>query len=141
MHQKDTFMFWMWISDTRTDLALCYTSYVKIHHVLWVERKTYFALVSTRGDMDSENYSLVFRSIGSHLICKINSIMIDNINRYIKVVFISIKAQPCLMVTLLTIFRICIYILFQTCLRSIFVLFFYNLNIIKLLKLQFTLGD
>ena len=56
------------------------TSQYLMHCVL---RKTLCntSLVSERGDMDSENHSVVIRRIGSH--CEINSIKTGNIDGYI----------------------------------------------------------
>ena len=43
--------------------------------------------VSERGDMDSENHSVVIRSIGSH--SEFNSIKTDNIDGYIRNIFLK----------------------------------------------------
>ena len=89
--QKDAFMFWSRVCRfyfetdkvLGADFVRCDMNNVTIPYALCIEKKTLCtsSSVSERGDMDSENHSVVIRSIESH--SEIDSIKTDNIDEYI----------------------------------------------------------
>ena len=75
MHEKDVFMFRIRICRfhfetdkvVRIDFVWCDMNDATIPYALCIEKNTGTASsVSEWGDMDSENHSVVIRSIGSH---------------------------------------------------------------------------